>query len=141
MITERPTLDETLMKVAHLWRHRATCPGRRVGAILVRDGRQLAQGYNGSPKGTPHCMHPTDEPCRFAVHAEANVVATAARFGFPTEGAALFITDAPCRACAGLLINAGLVEVVFDRDYVSRTYGDGTELLRAAGIVVRRVAI
>lgn len=129
----RPSLDLTLMAVAHVWSTRSTCSRLRVGAVLARDGRQLAQGYNGAPAGLPHCVHVDDEPCTRAVHAEANVIAAAARYGVSVVDATLYITHAPCAGCAGLLINAGLAEVVYSEPYRSQA---GLDALHEAGLGV-----
>lgn len=113
----------------------STCSRLHVGAVLARDGRVLSTGYNGAPAGRPHCVHRDDRPCRTSVHAETNAVAFAARHGVSTTGAVLYLTHAPCLACAGLLINAGIAEVVYLDRYRS---DEGVRELRAAGVAVRR---
>ncbi|MCG9895204.1 MAG: cell division protein DedD, partial [Fimbriimonadaceae bacterium] len=54
-MAERPGWDVYFMEIAHLVKTRATCPRRQVGAVLVRERRILATGYNGAPAGIPHC--------------------------------------------------------------------------------------
>jgi dCMP deaminase len=140
----RPSLDETMIHVAYAWAARGTCARARVGAVLAIDGRTIASGYNGAPAGMPHCeCQPiassidVDDSigagCEIAVHAEANVVAFAARSGIATDGATLYTTLTPCRACAMLLVNAGIVRVVAIEHY---RLDAGERLLRDAGIVV-----
>lgn len=130
----RPSLDDTLMAVAFTWSRRSTCNRRQVGAVLVRDGRQVSQGYNGAPAGLPHCRCDASSPCVESVHGEVNVIANAAYHGAATAGATMYVTDAPCLQCSGLIVNAGIVEVVYARDY---RLTDGLDRLRAAGITVR----
>jgi dCMP deaminase len=123
------------METARLWAHRGTCNRLRVGAVFSRSGRVLVQGYNGTPSGMLHCDHQNTEPCTRSVHAEANGIAWAARNGVSLDGAEVHLTDSPCPSCALLLINAGIVRVVYDREYRIK---DGIELLREANLVVLR---
>jgi dCMP deaminase len=102
----RPPMDSVLMDTARLFSTRSTCSRMAVGAVLVRDSRILSTGYNGTPAGTPHCVHECDckpptfgeytihedtcasiAPCTAAVHAECNAIAFAARNGIATDGA------------------------------------------------------
>lgn len=136
----RPPIEQTLMKIAHDWREQSTCPSWQVGAVLVRGRHQLAAGYNGAAAGLEHCTHAEFATCNTAQHAERNVVTNAALNGTTTRGAALFITASPCADCAGTLINAGIVEVVYDVNYISRRWGDGRPALEAVGILVRKLA-
>ncbi len=113
----RPTRADVLLCVAYTIASRSTCTRLHVGAVAALDGRILATGYNGAPAGTPHCTHPKSEACQRSVHAEANVVAYAARHGVSLQGAELYCTDSPCYTCACLLINAGIGTVIFHRRY------------------------
>lgn len=131
----RPTRDEVLMETARLWRYRGTCNRLRVGAIFSKSGRILVQGYNGAPSGMLHCHHEDAEPCDRAVHAEANGIAWAARNGIALEESELHVTNLPCPNCALLVINAGIVRVVWDEDYRIRT---SLDLFREASITVER---
>lgn len=159
----RPSRDETLMGVAHLWASHSTCARLAVGAAVSRDGRTFSTGYNGAPAGMPHCDHdrcvcdparvefdnywdpmcPRHGACRTAVHAELNALMYAARFGLATEGAEIHTTHQPCLNCAMAIVNAGIIRVVYDFPY--RDNG-GLDLLKAAGLSVmqgddmRRVA-
>lgn len=138
-------MDEVLLDVARLMSTRGTCELARVGAVLTREGRVLSTGYNGAPEGMTHCEHSSSEleppyqgdpyrsTCRTAVHAEANAVAFAARHGVALAGSVLFTTLSPCLACAQLLVNAGVVRVVFDIAYRDAA---GLDLLRRAGVLV-----
>lgn len=133
---DRPSLDDTLMSVARVWSQRATCSRLKVGAVLSRNGHQLAQGYNGTPSGLPHCSHDVDEKCTESNHGEANVIAHAARYGQATDGATMYVTHSPCVQCAGLIVNAGIREVVFAEPYRDAA---GIERLQSAGVVIRRM--
>jgi dCMP deaminase len=129
----RPSQADMLLAVAATVATRATCSRLAVGAVLARDGRILSTGYNGAPAGRPHCQHLDDQPCTVAVHAEANALVFAARHGVATLDATLYATHAPCQACAGLIINAGISAVVYAHPFRSAA---GLNLLRSAGIHV-----
>jgi len=144
----RPSWDEYFMKIAHLVAKRSTCLRRQVGAIVVRDKRILATGYNGAPTGLPHCVDigclrdemginsgERHELCR-GLHAEQNVIIQAAYHGVSIKGATLYCTNRPCSICAKMLINAGICEIVYEEGYADPM---GEEMLAAAGVRVRQV--
>ncbi|MCK5397333.1 MAG: dCMP deaminase family protein [Thermoplasmata archaeon] len=145
-MTARPSNDEYFMKMAHLVSERSTCLRRKVGAVIVSDKRVLTTGYNGAPKGLPHCEEtgcirqqrnvPSGERhelCR-GVHAEQNAIIQAAVFGVSVKGATIFITNYPCSVCAKLLLNAGITEVIYDGEYKDDL---AIELLSQGDISVR----
>ena len=126
---ERPDWDEYFMRMAHLVSSRSTCLRRKVGAVLVKDRRILATGYNGAPQGLPHCEEigclreklkvPSGvrhEICR-GLHAEQNVIIQAALHGVSIKGSTLYITCAPCSICAKMIINAGIKKVIYEDSY------------------------
>jgi len=125
----RPSWDEYFMQICHLVASRTTCLRRAVGAVIVKDRRILATGYNGVPKGIEHCLTrgclrtelgipsgQQHELCR-GVHAEENAILQAARYGTSIEGASCYVTTQPCIMCAKSLINAGITEIVFAAAY------------------------
>lgn len=151
MNPRRPSERQTLMSVAHVIAWRATCPYASVGALLVRDGRILATGYNGAAANAPHCTHddsPTRtlgsfgdsytvprEACTTAIHAETNAIAYAARYGLSTRGADLFVTVSPCAKCTDLIIASGVGRVFYDQPYRNT---DGIDRLVSMGLTVRQ---
>lgn len=136
----RPSRDETAMEIAHTVAKQGTCDRLQVGAVIHRQGRIIVTGYNGVPAGLPHCNHAAEEPvvgeergCQLAVHAEANTIAFAAKYGLEIGGADLTVTHMPCVGCAVLIINAGLSSVTFEKPYRKT---EGVELLTRARIRV-----
>lgn len=129
----RPDRDHTLLDVARIIATRGTCSRAKVGAVVAKEGRILVTGYNGAPAGMPHCIHDTDEACTVAVHAEANAVAYAARYGMSLENSDLYTTLSPCLACAQLIINSGITRVIYSSSYRDTI---GVDLLRDAGLVL-----
>ncbi|MBU1121327.1 MAG: cytidine/deoxycytidylate deaminase family protein [Candidatus Omnitrophota bacterium] len=144
----RPSWDNYFLGVAQLVSKRSTCLRRNVGAVLVKDKQILATGYNGAPTNISHCDQrqclrvelgvpsgQRHEICR-GLHAEQNVVLQAARHGVSTKDSLLYITHAPCSICAKMIINAGIVEVVFADVYPDNAADD---FLSEANIKVRRI--
>lgn len=113
---------EFYLSIAEKISSRGTCPRLRVGAIAVKDDRILSMGYNGAPRGDPHCGCVLDASnhCIKAVHAEANVVANAAYTGVSLAGSTLFCTHMPCDKCLPLLVNAGVYRIYYVNDYTNR---------------------
>ena len=141
----RPTWDEYFMKVTRTVTERSTCLRRHVGAILVRNKRILATGYNGAPRGLKHCAEvgclrermgvasgERHELCR-GLHAEQNALLHAASHGIRIEGSTLYTTTCPCSACAKMLINGGIVRIVAAEDYPDEM---AKEMFEQAGIQV-----
>lgn len=119
---KRPSMEETFFSIAETLAKRATCPRRHVGCVIVdRYNSIVAEGYNGSPAGMPHCQDVgcIDEGghCVRAVHAETNAVASAARRGVSLEGCSAYCTLLPCIQCAQILVTAGVHIVYYDESY------------------------
>lgn len=125
---ERPSWDAYFMQIAHLVATRATCPRRSVGALIVREKRILTTGYNGAPRGLPHCPEGGDTHdwpigclraghCIRSLHAEQNALLQAAMMGIACEGGTMYVTCQPCNTCAKMIINAGIVRVIYEGDY------------------------
>ncbi|MBN2252453.1 MAG: dCMP deaminase family protein [Kosmotogaceae bacterium] len=121
--------DSYFMKLAYQVRERSSCHHRKVGALIVRENRILATGYNQPPSGFPHCDETecirdalkipsgqNQEIC-YAAHAEQNALSQAAKFGISTNGSTIYVTHRPCSICARLIINAGIKRVVFSEGY------------------------
>jgi len=146
----RPTWDEYFMEVANAIAKRATCDRGRSGCVIAKDNQILATGYVGAPAGLPHCddvghqmrkvLHEDGtitEHCVRTVHAEQNAICQAAKRGVSIDGATLYCRMTPCRTCAMLIINCGIVRVVAEYRYHD---GDESEdLFRMAGIKLEYV--
>lgn len=129
----RPNRIQTNLRVAYILADRGTCLRAKVGAVATQDNRIVSTGYNGAAKGMDHCTSKTctpDEPCPNSVHAEANLIAYAAKKGVALEGATLYITHSPCRKCTELIIQAGIKKVYYVKSYRATDW----ILLKKAGI-------
>jgi len=129
MTDTRPSWDEYFMGITEMVAQRSTCLRRKVGAILVRDKRIIATGYNGAPAKVSHCLDigclreqqgiPSGERhelCR-GLHAEQNAIIQAALHGFSIEGATLYCTNMPCAICSKMLINARIEKIYYKEGY------------------------
>lgn len=124
---ERISVDEYYIAMATLAGLRSTCVRRRVGCILTDiNNRVLSVGYNGVPRGTPHCIN---NPCAganepsgtglrhcYASHAEQNAL-IACRDIQAIHTA--YVTTAPCDSCAKLFVNTSCRRIVYLEDYPS----------------------
>jgi len=137
-------------KIAKLVSSRSTCIKQHVGAILVKDKHIISTGYNGAPRGVSHCNEGTclrmslgslekSYLCR-GVHAEQNAIIQAAFHGTSTDQATLYTTHFPCMACSKLLINAGIKEIVFQKEYDMEN-NTKMDLLNEAGIKIRKLVV
>lgn len=128
-IHHRPAWDSYFMDITRLVATRATCTRRQVGAIIIKDKRILSTGYNGAPKGVPHCLDvgclrqkmniPSGERhelCR-GIHAEQNAIIQAATSGANIQDGTLYSTHHPCTLCVKMLLNAGIKKVFFLEGY------------------------
>lgn len=146
----RIDIDTYFMKIARLVSERSTCIKQHVGAVLVKDNHIIATGYNGAPRGIPHCTKETclrlnsksleeSHHCR-GVHAEQNTIIQAALHGTSTENSVIYTTHFPCMSCTKILINAGVKEIVYEEEY-DMDNEIKMNLLRNAGIRIRQVTV
>jgi len=130
-IDNRPSWDDYFMEVAHAISKRATCDRGKSGCVIAKDRQFIVSGYVGSPSGFPHCDE-AGHHMKKVVHAEQNAICQAAKIGVSISGATLYTRMTPCRTCAMLLINCGIIRVVCERKYHQ---GEESEkLFKEAGI-------
>jgi len=136
---DRPPWDSYFMDIAFQVARRSTCPRASVGAVIVRDKRILTTGYNGSPRGLPHCTEVgcliINDHCVRTLHAEQNAIIQGALHGVDVSHSILYVTHQPCLNCAKMIINAGIERVVYAGDYpddIARSFLEqaGVELVR-----------
>ncbi|MEA3360639.1 MAG: cytidine/deoxycytidylate deaminase family protein [Thermodesulfobacteriota bacterium] len=144
----RPSWSEYFMSIAKLVATRSTCLRRHVGAVLVKDKRIIATGYNGAPAGIRHCEETgclreklgvksgeRHELCR-GLHAEQNVIIQAAYYGVSTKETILYSTHKPCIICSKMLINAGVKKIFFSEGYPDSL---ADEMIAEAHIEIERL--
>lgn len=135
------------MGITRMVARRSTCMRRQVGALIVKDKRILATGYNGAPSGLKHCEEvgcirkdisiPSGERhelCR-GLHAEQNAIIQAACYGITIKDSILYCTNSPCAICAKMIINAGIGKIIYDEGYEDPL---AMRLLEEAGVKVEK---
>ena len=130
---ERPTWDEYFMLQAELAKLRSNCITRHVGAVIVRNNRQIATGYNGTPPGIKNCYEGGCQRCANRMegkiksgedldrclcnHAEANAIVQAAKHGIRIEDSEIYVTASPCYNCFKMIANSGINKIYFGEFY------------------------
>ena len=142
--------DHRFMEMAQLVSTWASCyqEERKVGAVIVKDKRVMTTGYNGAPAGVSTCVERGEclrkklgipsgtrhEMC-YAVHAEQNAIIQAAKLGVNIDGSTLYCTHQPCILCAKMIVNAGIVRVVYHSGYPDDF---ALDIFKEAGVLVER---
>ena len=144
---ERPSWDEYFVEIMNATAKRATCDRGRSGCVIARDNVVLSSGYVGSPKGSPHCDEvdhlmktvqnedgTSSRHCMRTAHAEANAICQAAKNGVSINGSTLYCRMVPCRNCAMLIVNSGIVKVVAQMQYHGASSDESKQILRNANV-------
>ncbi len=148
---KRPSWDEYFLNLAKVVRERSNCLRMSVGAVLIKDRRIIATGYNGTPAGVKNCFDGGCKRCLerqskrlkenerkdlcICVHAEENSLLQSAYHGVSSRGAVMYSTTAPCAQCAKSIINAGISKIVYSAEHTDKL---GIQLLSSAGVKVNR---
>ena len=128
-------LDLRYLRMAKIWAENSYCERRKVGALIVKDNMIISDGYNGTPAGFENiCEDENNVTKPYVLHAEANAITKIARSSNNSQGATMYVTDAPCIECAKLIIQAGIRKVFYSRQY---RLTDGADLLKRAGVEVQ----
>ena len=126
--------DQRYLEMARIWAQNSYCQRRQVGALVVKDGMIISDGYNGTPSGFENvCEDDNGVTKPYVLHAEANAITKLARSNNNSDGATIYITASPFIECAKLIIQSGIKRVVYGEKY---RLTDGIELLERAGIEV-----
>ena len=151
---DRPDWDEYFMLQAELAKLRSNCIARKVGAVIVRDRRQIATGYNGTPPGIRNCYEGGCDRCQRRMkglvasgedlgrclcnHAEANAIMHCAILGIEASSASsatLYTTYVPCLECTKMAITIGIRRFVCLEDYTE----SASQLTREAGVTIQKI--
>jgi dCMP deaminase len=131
--------DIRYLQMARIWATNSYCKRRQVGALIVKDRMVISDGYNGTPSGFENeCEDENDNTKPYVLHAEANAITKVAKSNNSSEGATLYITASPCMECAKLIIQAGIVRVVYSDQYRNI---EGIALLERANIKVDQIEL
>ena len=129
--------DRAYMRMAHEWSLLSHCVRKKVGALIVKEGMIISDGYNGTPTGFPNdCEDDGGITHWYVLHAEANAIMKVARSTNNARKATLYLTHAPCRECSKLILQAGIKRLVYRDAYKDIS---GLDLLTKGGVVIDRV--
>ena len=125
-------IDKRYLMMARIWATNSYCKRRQVGALIVKDKMIISDGYNGTPSGFENeCEDENDATKSYVLHAEANAITKVAKSNNSSEGSTLYITTSPCMECSKLIIQSGIIRVVYQEKY---RITDGLDLLERAEI-------
>ena len=137
--SKQDSLDHRYLRMAKIWSENSYAKRRQVGCLIVKDRMIISDGYNGTPSGFPNvCEDDHNVTFPYVLHAEANAITKLAGSNNSAHGATLYCTDMPCMECSKLIIQCGIVRVVYGWDYHDTR---GIELLKKAGIEVVKVSM
>ena len=133
-------MDETYLKMAKTWSELSYCNRKKVGALIVKNGMIISDGFNGTPsKSKPNvCENVDGDTHWWVLHGEANAILKCAKHGQSCDEATLYQTHSPCKDCSKLILQAGIKRVVYIEDYKDLA---GIELLLESGIIVDKIII
>ncbi len=134
---KRLRYDKAYLRMAKTWSELSHCNRKQVGAIIVKDGMIISDGYNGAPSGFDNCCeNEAGETHWYVLHAEANAILKVAKSTHNCTGATLYLTLSPCKDCSKLVLQAGIERVVFIHDYKDQS---GIQFLREAGVEIVQI--
>lgn len=124
--------DRAYLKMALEWAKLSKCTRKKVGALIVRDGMIISDGYNGTPSGFPNdCEDENGNTLWYVLHAEANAITKVSRSNNSSANSTLYITLSPCRECAKLIHQVGIKRLVYIQEYKDRS---GLDFLDKSGV-------
>jgi len=129
--------DQAYLRMAHEWSKLSHCQRKQVGAIIVKNGMVISDGYNGTPTGFDNCCEDEEgSTLWYVLHAEANAISKVARSTNNAQNSTLYLTLSPCKDCSKMILQVGIKRVVYANVYKD---GTGLELLREAGIEIEHI--
>jgi len=139
-------LDHTFLEMAYVFANLSKAKRRKVGCIIVKDGQVISNGFNGTPSGFSNCceepLYSSVDDCYIlqtkpeVLHAETNALMKIARSTNSSIGSTMYLTCSPCFECAKLIIQSGIIRLVYKEDYRKE---DGIDLLRQTDIIIEKI--
>ena len=135
--TKQLRYDKAYLRLALSWASLSHCSRKKVGAIIVKDGMIISDGFNGTPSGFDNCCeNELGETHWYVLHAEANAILKVAKSGNNCKGSTLYVTLSPCKDCSKLILQAGIKRVVYQKAYKDLS---GVNFLNSSGIEVQQI--
>lgn len=130
--------DKAYLIMARSWAKLSHCKRKQVGALIVKDDMIISDGYNGTPSGFDNCCEDDAGNTHwYVLHAEANAILKVAKSTNNAKGATLYLTLSPCKDCSKLILQAGIVRLVYLNGYKDNS---GIQFLKAAGLDVTQIS-
>jgi len=137
MMNKELEYHKTYLKMAQVWASLSKSKRKKVGALVVKNGTIISDGYNGTPSGFPNDCEDIDGNTHwYVLHAEANAILKTARSTQDISGSTLYLTLSPCKDCSKLIIQSGIKKIVYLEDYRDQ---DGIRILKASGIEITKI--
>ena len=137
--TKQNKYDKAYLRMALEWAKLSHCNRKKVGAIIVKNGMIISDGYNGTPSGFDNCCEDENgETYWFVLHAEANAILKTASSTHDCSGATLYLTMSPCRDCSKLILQSGIKRLVYINEYKDLS---GLDFLKEAGVDICKLEI
>ena len=131
--------DIVYLKMAREWSDLSHCERKKVGALIVKNGMIISDGYNGTPSGYDNCCETEEWTTHlYVIHGEANAILKCAKHGQSCDGATIYQTHSPCKDCSKLILQSGIKRLVYAEDYKD---SDGVDFLRESGLIVEKIEI
>jgi len=140
--------DKNFINIAHEISSASKCVSKQVGAVIVKDGRILSTGYNGTPPGYENCCDYWDNKYTkehhewsktYEIHAEMNSIIWAAREGISIKGATIYVTLEPCNDCSKNIIASGIKRIVYDKSYEHTNSDIITQFIIKNGVSIEQI--
>ena len=129
--------DHAYLRMAKEWAKLSHCRRRKVGALIVKEGMIISDGYNGTPSGFENrCEDEEGYTKWYVLHAEANALMKLARSGNKAKDATLYLTLSPCKECSKLILQAGISRLVYMQKYKDHS---GLDFLDSVGLEITQI--
>jgi len=138
-MTKQERYDLTYLNMATEWAKLSHCTRKKVGALIVKNGMIISDGYNGTPTGFENsCEIDNGHNLTkwYVIHGEANAILKCAKHGHSCDGATLYQTHSPCKDCSKLILQSGIKRLVYREDYKDTS---GLEFLSKAGVEIKKI--
>lgn len=137
-IAKQERYDKAYLRMAKTWSELSHCGRKQVGAIIVKDGMIISDGFNGTPSGFDNCCeNENGETHWYVLHAEANAILKVAKSTHNCQGATLYLTLSPCKDCSKLVVQSGITKVVYMNEYKDDS---GIQFLKSAGVETLQIS-
>ena len=136
--------DLAYLRMAKEWSKLSHSKRSQVGALIVKDGMIISDGYNGTPSGFENECEEYDLELQvkitkwYVLHAEANAILKVANSTNSCKGSTLYLTLSPCRECSKLVLQAGIKKLIYLEEYRN---SEGLDFLNKAGVITKKINI